>query len=72
MFDTMQRVQELADARGLTLYQLSILSKISYNALKLTETRGGQLKVETIECICKGLRITMSEFFADAEQRAAS
>ncbi len=72
MIDTMQRVRELADTRGLTLYQLSIISKISYNALKLTEARGGQLKVETIECICKGLRITMSEFFADAEKRAAS
>ena len=65
MFDTMKRVQELADARGLTLYQLSILSKISYNALKLTETRGGQLKVETIECICKGLRMPLRDFFSE-------
>ena len=37
MFDTMQRVRELADERGLTLYQLSILSRISYNTLKLAE-----------------------------------
>ena len=72
MFDTMQRVRELADERGLTLYQLSIISRISYNTLKLAENRGGQLNVETIECICKGLRITMSDFFADAEKRAAS
>ena len=71
MFDTMQRVRELDDERGLTLYQLSILSRISYNTLKLAENRGGQLKVETIECICRGLRITMSDFFAE-EKKAAS
>ena len=68
MLDTMARVRELLDARGLTMYQLSVLSDIPYCTLKSTENRCGRLSVDTIYKICRGLRITMSEFFRDAER----
>ena len=68
MLDTMARVRELLDARGLTMYQLSVISDVPYCTLKSTENRGGLLSVDTIYKICRGLRITMSEFFKDAER----
>ena len=68
MLDTMARVRELLDARGLTMYQLSVLSDVPYCTLKSTENRRGRLSVDTIFKICRGLRITMSEFFKDAER----
>ena len=43
MIETMARVKELAAERGLTLYQLSLLCKVSYHTLKSTEERNGQL-----------------------------
>ena len=62
--DTMARVKQIAEERELSLFQLSQLCDISYNTLKRTEERKGQLTVSTIEKICIGLRIPMSEFFS--------
>lgn len=63
--DTMKRVNELIDDRGLTLYKLAMLCDIPYSTLRNTETRGGQLTVDTIERICIGLKIPMAEFFTE-------
>lgn len=63
--NTMDRVNELVDDRGLTLYKLAMLCDIPYSTLKNTQTRGGQLTVDTIERICLGLNITMAEFFTE-------
>lgn len=61
--NTMERVAELAEERNLSLLKLSQLCDIPYSTLKNTRLRGGQLNVDTIERICIGLKITMSEFF---------
>jgi len=63
--NTFARLEELLDERGLTMYKLAMLCDISYNALKNTQQRGSQLKVDTIERICQGLGITMAEFFTE-------
>ena len=63
--NTMDRVCEIADNRGLTLYKLAILCDIPYSTLKNTQARGGQLTVDTIERICIGLHMTMAEFFTE-------
>lgn len=65
--NTMDRVNELVDDRGLTLYKLAMLCDIPYSTLKNTQTRGGQLTVDTIERICLGLNITMAEFFTERD-----
>ena len=62
--DTVARVKELTRERDLTLYKLSTMCDISYSTLKNTARRNGQLAVDTIERICDGLGITMSEFFS--------
>ena len=64
--DTMARVREIAQQRDLTLFQLSVISGVSYNTLKSTEDRNGQLSVDTIEKLCDGLHMPMSAFFKNA------
>ena len=61
--DTMGRVNELMAERDLSLYQLAQMSGVSYSTLKNTAQRNGQLTVDTIERICIGLEISMSDFF---------
>jgi len=70
--DTVKRVYDLIDERKITLYQLAQSSGISYSTIKMTEKRGGQLKVDTIERICDALSISMSDFFADREYPSTS
>ena len=62
--NTIAIVRELADERSLTFFKLSQMCDVSHSTLKNSERRGGQLSVDTIERICDGLGITMSEFFA--------
>lgn len=62
--DTIAIVRDLANERSLTLFRLSQICDVSHSTLKNSERRGGQLSVDTIERICNGLGITMSEFFA--------
>ena len=68
--DTVGRVYSLIEERGISLFQLSRLSDISYSTLSNSKRRSGQLSVETIERICGALGITLSEFFADANESA--
>ena len=64
LMNTISIVRELADERSLTFFKLSQICDVSHSTLKNSERRGGQLSVDTIERICDGLGITMSEFFA--------
>ena len=65
--DTIARVHELADAQDMTMYRLAQISGISMTTIRMSERRGGQLKIDTIEQICKALGITLSAFFADQD-----
>lgn len=68
--DTVGRVYELARQRNMSLYQLAQRSGIAPGTIQMTEKRGGQLKVDTIERICLGLGITLAEFFTESERSA--
>lgn len=63
--DTVKRVYQLAEARNMTMYQLSQKCGISYSTIQTAKKRGGQLKIDTIERICQALDITLSAFFAE-------
>lgn len=65
--DTIARVHELANAQDITMYRLAQISGISMTTIRMAERRGGQLKIDTIEQICKALGITLSAFFADQD-----
>ena len=61
--DTMERLGELLDERGMSLFALARLSGVSPSTLRNTKRRAGQLKIDTIERICQALGITLSQFF---------
>ena len=61
--NTVARVQELIQEKSISLRKLAQLSDVPYSTLKVTQHRQGQLAVDTIEKLCQGLGITMSEFF---------
>lgn len=63
--NTGERAAELAEKNNLSLLELSRLCGIGYSTLKTARSRGTQLSVDTIECICKGLGITLAEFFTE-------
>ena len=67
--DTLGRVYDLMAERGMTLNQLAKRSSVSPSTLRNTKRRGGELKVETIERICDALGITLSDFFAQQDDR---
>ena len=70
--NTINRVQELADERGLTLCQLSKMCDLSEATIRTAKKRGNQLSVDTIERICEALNITLSEFFDESPSTATS
>ena len=63
--NTINRVQTLADERGLTLCQLSKMCSLSEATIRLAKKRGNQLSLDTIERICEALDISLSDFFAE-------
>lgn len=67
--DTIQRVRELANERNLTLSKLAELCHLPQSTIKNTARRKGQLSVETLEQICRGLGISWSEFFAKEDEQ---
>ena len=68
--DTVRRVYELAGQQDISLYQLAQRSGISVSTIKMTEKRGGQLKIDTIERICEGLGISLAVFFTTQSQNS--
>ena len=70
--NTVERVYDLIEERGISLYQLARMSGVSYSTVKTTEKRGGQLTVDTIERIRLALQSTMSEFFTEGMKNPAS
>ena len=67
--NTIHRARELADSHGLTLFQMAEVCDIPYSTLKSASQRNTQLNVDTIERICGGLKITMSEFFRETPEQ---
>lgn len=59
------RVKQLMDERGLTIYALAKASDLHWQTIKNLFTRTSNPSVATMTSICKGLGITMSQFFAE-------
>ncbi len=68
--NTIKRVHELGKERNLNLFRISVICDIPYPTLKNASRRKTQLSVDTIERICCGLGITMSDFFAEEQAQA--
>lgn len=65
--DATERIKYLLEQRGWSAYRLSKNSGLSENTIATILKRNSLPSVSTLEAICKGFGITMSEFFAEGE-----
>lgn len=63
--NTVKRAKELISQSGMSLYQVTQASGVSYSTITSAERRGGELTVDTIERLCKALGISLSDFFKE-------
>ena len=63
--DATERIKSLLEQRGWTAYRLSKNCGLSENTIATILKRNSLPSVGTLEAICKGFGITLSEFFAE-------
>ena len=67
LMDTIQRLYEILDDRGMSLFALAKEAAICPSTFASTIKRGGQLSIETIDRICQVLELRPYEFFMTDE-----
>ena len=58
------RINDLANERGLSPYELAKRSNMALSSLYNMFQRGTMPKIDTLEKLCNGMNITLSDFFA--------
>lgn len=69
---TLNRIQELCQQRGWSLYKLAKESDIPYSSLNNIFLRNTQPTIPTLEKICNGFHISLNEFFTGSESSAVT
>ncbi|MDE7082312.1 MAG: helix-turn-helix domain-containing protein [Clostridia bacterium] len=62
-------IEEFRNARGWSVNRLAEEAGIQQSTLQSILDRGKSLKVDTLKRICKGLDVTLSQFFMTDEQK---
>ncbi len=62
-----ERLRQLLNARGWTEYRLSKNSGLSESTLSNIFKRNTMPSIATLEAICNGFGITLSQFFAEGD-----
>lgn len=65
--DVLERLQKLMDARGWSMYRLAKESGLTESTISNIYRRNAIPSIVTLESICKGFGITLSQFFAEDE-----
>lgn len=65
--DVLERLQRLMDARGWTMYRIAKESGLTESTIANIYRRNAIPSIVTLESICNGFGITLSQFFADDE-----
>ena len=65
--DTNERLRRLLDERGWTEYRLAKVCGLNQSTIANIYKRNTVPSIATLEEICKGFGITLSQFFADGE-----
>ena len=63
--DVNERIQQLLASRGWTEYRLAKESHLSQSTIANLFSRNTTPSISTLESICAGFGITLSQFFAD-------
>ena len=58
-----KRIKELRKEKNYTAEKLAWYSDLSKSCITYAEKAQRDIKLSTIQCICKGFKITISEFF---------
>lgn len=66
--DILEKIKKLRDARGWSNYKLAKESKISEGSLNNLFRLNNQPTIPTLEAICSGFSITLSQFFAEDDE----
>ena len=68
--DVKARLQELMDERGWTIYRVAKEADIPWSTVRNMFKRNTEPSIATLECICRGMGISLSQFFdTESEQR---
>lgn len=67
MIDIHARLQQLLESRGWTTYRLAVNCGLSHATIANIYKRNTVPSVSTLEAICRGFGITLSQFFAEGE-----
>ena len=65
--DVPARLKQLMDERGMNVYGLAQASGVSWQTVKNIFTLTSNPSVGTLQKICRGLGVTLSQFFATEE-----
>ena len=65
--DVNDRLRKMLEERGLTTYKMAELSGLSHTTLANVFKRNTVPSISTLQAICKGFGITLSQFFAEGE-----
>lgn len=65
--DTLERIRNLLNERSWTEYKLAKESGLPQSTISTLFRRNNLPSIPTLEAICNGLGITMSQFFAERE-----
>lgn len=66
--DVKARLQQLMDERGWTIYRLAKESNISWSTVRNMFKRNNDPSIYTLECLCRGMGITLPQFFDTENQ----
>ena len=65
--DVNERLRQMLNERGLTTNKMSELSGLSHTTLANVFKRNTVPSISTLQAICNGFGITLSQFFAEGE-----
>jgi transcriptional regulator with XRE-family HTH domain len=66
--DILDRIKQLRDDRGWSNYKLAKEANISEGSLNNLFRLNNQPTIPTLEAICKGFDISLSQFFAEGKE----
>ncbi len=68
--DVIGHIKELCEERGWTYYKLAAVTNIPYSTLNNMIHRSNIPTIPTLQKICDGMGISLSDFFADNPENA--
>ena len=66
--DVKERLRQLMEERGWTIYKLAKEAGIPWSTVHNMFKRNTEPSIGTLECICRGMRITLTQFFDEDNQ----